>query len=100
MNTHKGVELWITPVEKHVENVENCELSTGISTPSQQGVSCGKLCIRRCILRCPGIGYGNYVTGSNGDKNYKRNGKSLQNVKNSETESLQNVTAWAKFVKN
>ena len=31
MNIHRDTTLWITPVEKPVENVENYELSTGIS---------------------------------------------------------------------
>jgi len=31
MNIHRDTILWITPVEKPVENVENYELSTGIS---------------------------------------------------------------------
>jgi len=31
MNIHSDPSLWKTPVEKPVENVENSELSTGIS---------------------------------------------------------------------
>ena len=31
LNIHRSGTLWITLVEKDVDNVENCELSTGIS---------------------------------------------------------------------
>ena len=31
VNIHSSLSLWKTPVEKLVDNVENCELSTGIS---------------------------------------------------------------------
>ena len=30
MNIHRLPELWKSPVDKLVDNVENCELSTGI----------------------------------------------------------------------
>ena len=30
MNIHSPGRLWKTPVDKSVDNVENCELSTGI----------------------------------------------------------------------
>ena len=30
MNIHSPGRLWKTPVDKVVDNVENCELSTGI----------------------------------------------------------------------
>jgi hypothetical protein len=41
MNIHSLTFLWITPVEKPVENVENYELSTGISLFSKTRVPCG-----------------------------------------------------------
>ena len=41
MNIHSAVNLWITPVEKPVENVENYELSTGIPILSKTGETCG-----------------------------------------------------------
>ena len=41
MNIHKPFFLWITPVDKTVENVENSELSTGIQTLCVSAVSCG-----------------------------------------------------------
>ena len=31
VNIHSSLSLWKTPVEKLVDNVENCEISTGIS---------------------------------------------------------------------
>ena len=43
MNIHRLGILWITPVEKPVENVENYELSTGISALSLFAASCGNL---------------------------------------------------------
>jgi len=41
MNIHNPSCLWITPVEKPVENVENYELSTGIPIFSKITRSCG-----------------------------------------------------------
>jgi hypothetical protein len=41
MNIHSPAFLWITPVEKPVENVENYELSTGIPMFSKIGKGCG-----------------------------------------------------------
>ena len=42
MNIHKPPPLWITLVEKPVENVENSELSTGILPFWFSTASCGK----------------------------------------------------------
>ena len=42
-------KLWKTPVEKSVENVEKCELSTGISPFAKIAPTCGKVCIPVCI---------------------------------------------------
>ena len=41
--------LWITVVEKAVENVEKCEFSTGILILFLPVVCCGKVCIPSCI---------------------------------------------------
>ena len=42
--------LWKSAVDKPVENVENSELSTGISGQTQCGRGCGKVCISQCIF--------------------------------------------------
>jgi len=42
VNIHSTARLWKTPVEKPVENVENYELSTGISLFSKFPQTCGK----------------------------------------------------------
>ncbi|MCI6935781.1 MAG: hypothetical protein MR762_03855 [Clostridiales bacterium] len=42
MNIHNLPFLWKTPVDKHVENVENFELSTGIPPLLFSTISCGK----------------------------------------------------------
>ena len=41
--------LWITSVEKSVENVEKCEFSTGILPLCNRSICCGKVCIQCCI---------------------------------------------------
>jgi len=41
MNIHSIFCLWITLVEKPVDNVENCQLSTGISLFIKPAVPCG-----------------------------------------------------------
>ena len=91
MNIHRAVSLWITPVEKTVENVENCELSTGISPPCPGTASCGKLCIRCCIRL--GEKKKNRVTSPWGicGPQTEKWGKSLQSVKNEGGELLQIV---------
>ena len=43
------VKLWITPVDKPVENVEKCELSTDILPFAKIAPTCGKHCIPVCI---------------------------------------------------
>ena len=81
MNIHNPHPLWKTPVEKSVENVENSELSTGISLLSVSAPSCGKVCIPLCIF-CPQIAEtACYVTARPLAASGKRNRKSLQNVK-------------------
>ena len=50
LHIHTSRSLWKTPVENTVDNVENCELSTGISLFSPAPLSCGKVCIDLCIF--------------------------------------------------
>ena len=47
---HRNQALWISPVEKSVESVENSTLSTGISALWDFLPSCGKKCIPLCII--------------------------------------------------
>ena len=54
--------MWKTAVEKSVENVENYELSTGISLFWFFPTSCGILCIPVCITRLSVPSAENYVT--------------------------------------
>ena len=42
MNIHSTASLWKTLVEKSVENVENSQLSTGISLFKKTSPACGK----------------------------------------------------------
>ena len=42
MNIHSTASLWKTLVEKSVENVENSQLSTGISLFTKTSQACGK----------------------------------------------------------
>ena len=81
MNIHTPSELWKTPVEKTVENVENYELSTGISPLSNFPPSCGKVCIPRCIFGLTVSENACYVTGSLSRLPAKTSAKSLQIVK-------------------
>ena len=73
--------LWKTPVEKPVEIVENCELSTGISPLFPGGGPCGKLCISLCIIRGSLARPLNYVTTAPKERLEKPGRKSLQIVK-------------------
>ena len=75
MYTQPSPCLWKTLVEKSVENVENCEFSTGISRSYFPGCSCGKLCIFPCILHlifpqnlCYVSGYSSSRPGGHGRK--------------------------------
>jgi len=64
-----------------VENVENCELSTGILPLSLPPPSCGKVCIPRCIFSLTVLKKPCYVTRRLGRLPAKRLRKSLQIVK-------------------
>ena len=54
--------LWKSAVDKPVENVENSELSTGISVKTHGGQGCGKVCISQCIFCAVLPKYPGYVT--------------------------------------
>ena len=81
MNIHNPHGLWKTPVEKPVENVENYELSTGISLLWKFSPACGNRCIIRCIIPFPFHRPSCYVTDAASGTGRKREGKSLQFVK-------------------
>ena len=81
MNTVSSTTLWKTPVEKSVENVENSELSTGISLLSFSAPSCGKVCIPLCIFPRAAEKTICYVTEGPGGLSDKTSKKSLQIVK-------------------
>ena len=81
MNIHNPHPLWITPVEKSVENVENSELSTGISFLWKFTPACGKGCIYRCILLPEVAQTVCYVTAEKNICSVKTKRKSLQIVK-------------------
>ena len=87
-------------MEKHVENVENCELSTVISMLSPLGESCGKLCTGLCIKCWAEEGFEITSPGGIGAVKTRKIIKSLQNVKNKEMRLLQFVIKWQKFVEN
>ena len=67
-------------MENIVENVENYELSTGISLFCFTGPSCGKVCIARCIFFWEIRKTICYVTGAATQFSVKNNSKSLQIV--------------------
>ena len=81
MNIHNEKILWITPVEKPVQIVENSELSTGIALifPVEKG--CGELCIVVCIEGAFPADGACYVTKSRKPVPIKTGRKSLQIVK-------------------
>ena len=81
MNIHNPHSLWKTPVENTVENVENYDLSTGISVLWFFHTACGKGCMALCI-NCRGSRVRTcYVTGEETLSGSEYDGKSLQNVK-------------------
>ena len=81
MNTVSFTALWKTPVENSVENVENSELSTGISLSSLPCTSCGELCIIFCIISFLFSPFPCYVIGNRKILPVKKCSKSLQIVK-------------------
>ena len=81
LHIHILLHLWKTPVEKPVEIVENCELSTGIPSFFPGGGPCGKLCISLCIIRGSLASPLNYVTTRPKGCPEKPGRKSLQIVK-------------------
>ena len=81
MNIHNSPPLWKTLVENSVENVENYELSTGISLLWKKPPACGKVCIPGCITRPPAENSGCYVTARSTALTHKVRQKSLQIVK-------------------
>ena len=81
MNIHNPHFLWITPVDKDVENVENYELSTGISVFSKFHIPCGNPCITLCIKSAAAGKTACYVTAANSPSGAEILGRSLQNVK-------------------
>ena len=56
------IALWKTLVEKSVENVENSQLSTGISLFIKKRTACGKDCILSCITDADAFVWSCYVT--------------------------------------
>ena len=81
MNIHTLLPLWKTPVENPVENVENCDLSTGIPPLSNSGPSCGKVCIHPCISSTKIMEIPCYVTTGTRPPSVQSLRKSLQIVK-------------------
>lgn len=89
MDIHNSQPLWITPVEKTVENVENSELSTEIPAVFKIFTTCGKDCIPECINSVLAGSWTRYVTSRELDISKKKHRKSLQNVKNQRQNLLQ-----------
>ncbi len=81
VSVNNRFHLWITPVERSVENVENCELSTGIFPFSAVDSCCGEIREAVCII-CSQVGQRPcYDTGIFSPAFGKRPRKSLQIVK-------------------
>ena len=80
MHIHNSPHLWKTPVDNTVENVENCELSTGISLLSKSCLSCGKVCIPLCIFSPKVAEFPCYVTALHKPHSVQSFRKSLQFV--------------------
>lgn len=100
MYIHRPLFLWITPVDKPVENVENSEFSTGIPGISFYTPPCGEGCIPLCITAQPRRKNACYVTAGGRSSLDKSLRKSLQIVKKSCTVFFPPVP-WRKFfVKN
>lgn len=100
MYIHRLLFLWITPVDKPVENVENSEFSTGIPGISFCTPPCGEGCIPLCITAQPRRKNACYVTAGSRCSLDKSLRKSLQIVKKSCTVFFSPVP-WRKFfVKN
>ena len=100
MNIHNPHFLWITPVEKYVENVENYELSTDIPVLWKFCAACGNLCMPLCIIRRLRWERLRYVTIALGTVVGKFAGKSLQSVKNLCHNLSRFETSHEIFVKN
>ena len=100
MNIHNPHPLWISPVEKTVENVENYELSTGIPLFSGFPTTCGKACILPCIIPAVSGTGPCYVTAATRPQRHKVPRKSLQTVKFSCQNLSHFETSLKFFVKN
>ena len=100
MNIHTSPSLWKTLVENSVENVENYELSTGISLLWKIHIACGKVCIPPCINFFPLPKPVCYVTATHPGQQPKFRRKSLQIVKFPCQISSPSETSLKFFVKN
>ena len=100
LHIHNRPPLWKTPVEKPVENVENSELSTGISLLSKIRPSCGKECIHHCIIPPPHPHTACYVTAGRKILPDKIGRKSWEPVKKCCQKPLTKSTSQKIFVKN